>query len=59
MEALIRAATDDRTAAQRLLEDKLRIGCQTEFGEWEFDRVLMHPVRIEIHDDDNDIGPIR
>ena len=59
MKALMEAATSGRAAGKRLLERVCRIGPNSELGKRQLDGILVHAVRIEIDDDDHDVGPVR
>ena len=59
MKALMGAAASNGAAGECLLERECRIGRNSELGKRQLDGILVNAVRIEIDNDDHDIGPVR
>ena len=59
VKALIGAAACGRATGEHLIEQVRRIGRNSEFGKRQIDGVLVCAMRIEIDDDDHEVGPIR
>ena len=59
MKALMGAAASKSAAGKCLLERVARIGRNAKLGKRQFDGILVRAVRVEIYNDDHDVGPVR